>query len=340
MFVASPIARQRLLETKPVGLLELWRDSRRRRFERDVLEGLSASPKSIPALHLFDDQGTRLARAILETPEYYLSRVEREILLRNRRSIVGDMGAYACDVVDLAPSDALETRILLETFRGCDVRYVPMARSNAALAEVTHMGTRTLRWLPMFPIRAEGFAAIAHLNALDVSRRRLLLLLGSHIGQLERPAALTFLRGLHDVMRPGDRMLISFDLVKYAALLESAYEDAGGLQRQLSFNILARVNRELDGQFGTGTFRYRARFCPTRQAVISELVSTRQQSVRVGHFRHEFGEDEPVRTQLACKFRQSEVEDFARRAGFLEDGAATDERRFMQLSAWTVSASA
>lgn len=305
-----------------------------------MLEGLSASPKSIPAQHLFDDTGTRLARAILETPEYYLSRVEREILLRNRRGILRDMCGQSCDVVDLAPSDALETRILLESFRDSDARYVPMASSNAALSEVAYMGARTLSWLPIFPVRAEGFAAIAHLNALDPSRRRLVLLFGSHIGQLERPNALTFLRGLHDVLRPGDRLLISFDLLKDPELLESAYEDAGGLQRQLSFNILARVNRELNGQFGSGSFRYRARFCPARQAVISELVSTRAQNVRVGHFRHEFSEDEPIQTQIACKFRQSEITDFAKRSGFVEDDSVSDERRFMQLSAWTVRASA
>jgi L-histidine N-alpha-methyltransferase len=335
--VASSLARPRALETKPVGLIDLWRDSRRRRFERDVLEGLSARPKSIPAQYLFDDHGTQLARAIRETPEYYLSVVEREILLRNGRELLGGLHDSACDVVDLAPSDSLETRILLERFRECDVRYVPMASSNAALIEVAQIGARTLPWLPMFPVRAEGFAAIAHLGALDPSRRRIVLLLGSQIGQLERSDAITFLRGLQDVLRSGDRLLISFDLVKEASLLERAYEDRAGLHRQLSFNILARINRELNGQFPTGTFTHRARFSPTRQAVISELVSMRAQSVRVGHFRHEFENREPIQTQLACKFRQSEIQDFARRAGFVEEGAAMDERSYLQVSAWAAA---
>jgi L-histidine Nalpha-methyltransferase len=236
-----------------------------------------------------------------------------------------------------APSDSLETRILLERFRDCDVRYVPIASSNAALIETKHVGTRTLPWLPMFPVRAEGLAAIAHLGALDPSRRRIVLLLGSQIGQLERPAALTFLRGLREVMRKGDRLLISFDLVKDAPLLERAYADTAGLQRQLSFNALARINRELNGQFINGTFSYRARFCHARQAVVSELVSKRAQSVRVGHFRHEFEVREPIQTQIACKFRQSEIHDIARRAGFIEEAAARDERTYMQVAAWAAS---
>jgi dimethylhistidine N-methyltransferase len=317
--------------------MELWRDSRMRRFERDVLEGLSTRPKSIPAQYLFDEHGTQLARAIRETPEYYLSVVEREILLRNGRELVRGARDSACDVVDLAPGDRLETRILLQQFRDRDVRYVPMASSNATLIEATQMGSRTLPWLPTFPVRADGFAAIAHLGALDHSRRRTVLLLGSQIGQLERPFALTFLRGLQAVMREGDRLIISFDLVKDAPLLERAYEDSAGLQRQLSFNVLSRINRELNGHFTSGAFSHRARFCQIRQAVISELVSTHAQSVRVGQFRHEFDDHEAIQTQLACKYRQSEIHDLARRAGFREEEAVMDERSYMQVSVWSAA---
>jgi L-histidine N-alpha-methyltransferase len=335
---ALSLARPHALETKAVGLIELWRDSRKRRFERDVLEGLSARPKQLPAQYLFDDRGTQLSRAILESPEYYLSNVEREILLRHAKAVVGSMPAHSCDVVDLAPGDTLETRILLERFRSADVRYVPMASSNAALLEAAQSGARGLPWLPMFPVRAEGFAALAHLGALDPSRRRLVLLLGSQIGQLERPHALGFLRGVRDVMRPGDRLVISFDLIKDVRVLERAYEDVAGLHRQLTFNLLARINRELNGHFPTETFSHRAEFCQARQAVISQLVSNREQSVRVGHFRHEFADHETIQTQLACKFRRSEVHEFASRAGFIEEDAVTDERSYMQLAIWTVPA--
>src|SRR5690349_19981861 len=98
MTAASSLARPTTFESKPVGLIELWRDSRLRRFERNVLEGLSARPKSLPAHYAFDDRGLQLARAILESPEYYLSRVEREILLRNAREMIGGLDHVPCDV--------------------------------------------------------------------------------------------------------------------------------------------------------------------------------------------------------------------------------------------------
>lgn len=336
MFGVSTAGRTRPLETKQVGLIELWRDSRHRRFERDVLEGLSARPKAIPSHHLFDDHGAKLTRAFLKAPEYYLSRVERDILVRDGRALVGPLDADTWDVIDLAPGDGLKTRILLERLRGSDVRYVPIAGSSSLLHEASEEISHALRWLPMFPVRAEGFAAIAHLGALDTSRRRIVLLLGSQIGQFERPAALTFLRGLHDVLRPGDRLLISFDLLKDPEILEQAYGDREGLHAQLCFNILGRMNRELSAEFPPAEFDYRVRFCPLRQAVISELVSKRAQAVRVGHFCHEFAPGEAIQTQLACKYRQSEIEALARRAGFTQDVIAMDERTYMQAAAWSV----
>src|SRR5262245_20250593 len=89
--------------TKPVGWIELWRNSSQRRFERDVLEGLSAEPKRIPCQYAFDQRGAQLAELILDTPEWYLSRTEREIVLRHEPALVGSLPRGACDVIDLAP---------------------------------------------------------------------------------------------------------------------------------------------------------------------------------------------------------------------------------------------
>jgi L-histidine Nalpha-methyltransferase len=322
--------------TKTVGLIELWRNSSQRRFERDVLEGLGADRKRIPAQYLYDERGAQLARLILETPEHYLARAERELVLRHARELVATLPVAKCDVIDLAPEDGLRTRILLERFHDSDVRYVPIVASDRTLREATHSGAHALPWLPMFPVRAEGHAAIAHLAALDPSRRRLVLWLGSQIGELERPAALAFLRALRGALRPGDRLVISFDLLKDPALLEAAYRDRDGLNAELDRNLLVRINRELSGQFRPQDFDHRVRFSQERQAVLCELISKHGQSVRVGHFRHEFRALEAIEVRLACKYRSSELHGVARQAGFVEQAWFGDERSSMLAAAWSV----
>lgn len=329
-------ARARALETKSIGLIELWRDSRRRRFERDVLEGLSRAEKSIPARYLLDERGVEFSRALAEAPENYLNRAEREILLRYARAFTGPLLAGKTDIVDLAPGDALKTRILLERFRDHDARYVPIASSEALLHETVQSGARTLPWLPMFPVRAEAYAGLSHLAALDPSRVRLVLWLGSQIGQLDRAAMLTYVRGLRDALRPNDHVLVSFDLMKEPALLEAAHDDAAGLNARYHLNVLSRINRELNAQFNPSDFRYRAEFQSDAQAVSCQLVSRRVQSVRVGHFRHELDALEPIQTERACKFRQSEIHELARRAGFVDCGTFSDERSHVQIARWSV----
>jgi L-histidine N-alpha-methyltransferase len=336
MRAAVPSAQLRGPATKAVGLIELWRNSTQRRFERDVLEGLSAEAKRIPAQYLYDERGVQLARLILETPEHYVARVEREIVLRHARELLVALPAGACDVIDLAPEDGLRARMLLERFHDSDVRYVPIAPSARTLREAARSGAHALPWLPMFPVRAEGVAAVAHLAALDPSRRRLVLWMGSQIGQLERPAALELLRGLREALRPSDRLLISFDLRKDPALLEAAYRDDAGLNAELDSNLLLRINRELHGQFRSQDFTHNVRFSEERQAVLCELISRRPQSVRVGHFRHDFRAHEPIQVRLACKYCSSELHGFARRAGFDERARFADERSSLLVAAWSV----
>jgi L-histidine Nalpha-methyltransferase len=336
MSAAVASAQLRRPATKAVGLIELWRNSSQRRFERDVLEGLSAEAKRIPAQYLYDERGAQLARLILETPEHYLARVERELMLRHARVLVEPLPAAKCDVIDLAPEDGLRTRILLERFHASDVRYVPIAASERTLREAVQNGAHVLPWLPMFPVRADGHAVIAHMAALEPARRRLVLWMGSEIGQLERPAALAFLRALRGALRPGDRLLISFDLLKDPGLLEAAYRDGDGLNAELDSNVLLRINRELRGEFPGRDFGHRVRFSEERQAVLCELISRRAQSVRVGHFRHEFRALEPIQVRLACKYRSSELHGFAARAGFVEQARFGDERSSVLVVAWSV----
>ena len=336
MLPAPTATALRQAATKPVGFIELWRNSSQRRFERDVLEGLSAASKRIPYPYLFDERGAQLAELILDTPEYYLSRAEREIVLRHEPKLIGTLAQGPCDVIDLAPEDCVRTRLLLERFRHSDVRYVPVAASEHTLREAVSNGARRLAWLPMFPLRADGHAAIAHIGAFDPSRTRLVLWLGSQIGQLERPAALQLLRGLREVLRPGDRLLVSFDLLKEAQRMEAAYCDAAGLNAELDSNILTRIDRELRGQFQLEHFARRVRFCTERQAVVCELISRRAHSVRVGHFRHEFRAGEPIEVRLACKYKSVELHGYAQRAGFTERAWFSDERASLKLGVWSV----
>jgi dimethylhistidine N-methyltransferase len=299
-------------------------------FARDVHRGLSRMPKSIPSLHLYDARGSELFRLIMELPEYYVTRVEQEILERCADAIVAPLLQRPCDVIDLGAGDGLKSRILLEHFRpaGSAVRYLPIDISEHSLRTVLAACRREQPWLAAQGVVADYAEGIAWLSGRDPERQRLVLVLGSNIGNLARAAALEFFQALRAALRPGDRVLVGFDLVKDVTVLQHAYDDPAGVTAEFNLNLLRRINRELDGDFDLDAFRHHAIYAPLRRAMESYLLSTRHQVVHVAGRRYEFQAWEPLRTEISCKYRPSDVSAFARGAGFRELGLYFDERRW------------
>jgi uncharacterized SAM-dependent methyltransferase len=154
------------------------------------------------------------------------------------------------------------------------------------------------------------------------------LLLGSNIGNFARGPARRFFRALRGALRPGDHVLVGFDLIKDVELLQAAYDDSAGVTAEFNLNLLRRINRELDGDFRIGAFRHFAAFSPARGAMESHLLSTTAQSIHVAGRRFELEPWEAIRTEISCKYRISEVSAFARDAGFVEVAHYLDERGF------------
>jgi dimethylhistidine N-methyltransferase len=259
-----------------------------------------------------------------------VTRVEHEILERHAGQIAAPLLAEPCDVIDLGAGDGLKSRILLEHFRpaASDVRYLPIDISEHALQTVLTACKREQPWLTAQGVVGDYAQGIAWLAGRDPGRRRLVLVLGSNIGNLTRSAALGFFRSLRAALRPGDQVLVGFDLVKDPGVLQRAYDDPTGVTAEFNLNLLRRINRELDGDFDLKSFRHHALFAPLRRAMESYLISTRNQVVNVAGRRFTFAAWEPLRTEISCKYRLSDVSAFARSAGLRELGRFFDERRF------------
>jgi dimethylhistidine N-methyltransferase len=241
-------------------------------------------------------------------------------------------------VIDLGAGDGLKTRILLEHFhaRPDAVRYLPIDVSEHALHSVLAGCRREQPWLAAQGVIADYAEGIEWLSRRDPSRRRLVLVLGSNVGNLTHGGTQRFFRSLRAALRPGDHLLVGFDLVKDAQVLQLAYDDPAGVTAEFNLNLLRRINRELDGDFDPRAFQHHAAFAPTRRAMESYLISTRAQTVHVAGRSFEFEAWEPIRTEISCKYRPSDVSAFARDAGFAEVGHYLDERRFFVDALWSV----
>jgi dimethylhistidine N-methyltransferase len=309
----------------------------RARLRRDVLDGLGRGSKAIPSLWLYDARGSELFQRIMELEAYYPTRIEHEILESHAGEITDPLGGGPCTVVDLGAGDGTKTRLLLAPLHGRCIRsaYAPIDISAAALRDVASRMSATFPRLRITPVQAEYFDGLRALHRRDAGTL-LVLFLGSNIGNLEAPEAVGFLRTMRSALRPGDHVLVGFDLLKDLSLLRAAYDDDSGVTAAFNLNLLARINRELDGDFDLEAFEHVATFDPERPAMEAWLRSRRRQRVQVAGRSFRFEAGECIHTEISCKYRERDIAALAASAGFEEVGRYRDRRRWFVDALWRV----
>jgi len=311
---------------------------RRDRMLDDVLAGLERRPRSIPSHYFYDARGSRLFQWITNLPDYYLTSAERRIFAAHGRAMVAPLLGAPCTVVDLGAGDGHKTRFLLQYLRGGvpKLTYAPVDVSRSALDEAGGRVRSELPGVKIRPVAASYGEALRRLR-LPRGERKLVLFLGSSIGNLEHAEASSFLREMRRALAPGDHVIVGFDLVKPLELLFRAYDDPQGVTRAFNLNLLARLNRELAANFDLDAFRHVATWDPLRPAMESWLVAERAQVAQVAGHSVRIDAGERIQTEISCKYTQEQIAGFASGAGFEEVGRFLDDRRWFADVLWKVA---
>lgn len=305
--------------------------TQREDFARDVATGLKSVPKWLPCRYFYDPLGSKLFEAICELPEYYLTRAETAILQQYAAEIVSAFPATT-DLIELGSGSAVKTRLLLEAFsrRGTLGRYIPIDICREVLEQSAQSLLAAYPELEIEGLAAEYHDGLAYLREHD-ARPKLVLWLGSNIGNLDRSDAIRFLNQLAGALAPPDQVLIGFDLRKSRAVLEAAYDDACGVTAAFNRNILRRINVELGGNFDLRGFAHRATYNEQLGRIEMHLVSARPQQVRLDRLQLKvaFDAGETIHTENSYKYTPAEIDTLAAAAGLPARQQWYDaERRF------------
>ncbi|HLI20389.1 MAG TPA: L-histidine N(alpha)-methyltransferase [Stellaceae bacterium] len=292
-------------------------------FRDAVLAGLSQRHKEIPCRWLYDERGSALFEEICETPEYYPTRTETAILARHGGEIAAAMGPH-CQLVEFGSGSSRKVRLLLSAFDRPS-SYVAIDISREALQQAAD-AVATL--FPRIDVRAVCADYMAPLDLAEIPEpqngRRLGFFPGSTIGNLDRPGAIEFLRRCRRVVGSDGAMLVGVDLKKDARVLHAAYNDAAGVTASFTLNLLARINRELGGDFDVTRFAHDASYNPVEGKVEIFIRSLAEQTVTVADCRFRFAEGERIHTEDSCKYSVPEFQQLAMRAGFAPSRVWTD----------------
>ena len=282
----------------------------------EVLEGLSAHPKHLPPKLFYDAEGSRLFELITETPEYYPTRTERSILEQYAPAIVAQAGANLT-LVEMGAGSASKTRVLIAALlrRQLRLAFYPVDVSSSALRQAVSSLNGDFHGLHVSPIVADYSQHMPQLQALP--GRKLVLFIGSTIGNFEPEEARNFLKRLRLSLAPGDALLLGFDMRKDPEILNAAYNDRQGVTARFNKNVLARINRELGGQFDLSSFGHVAFWNGRKSRVEMHLESAVAQTVWIQDLDRPFyfSRGERLHTENSYKFSAATIASLLRRAG-------------------------
>ncbi len=303
----------------------------RPRFREDVAVGLSRQQKSIAPMYFYDHVGSLLFERICQQPEYYLTRTETAILTEHAADILDEVGE--CTIVELGSGSSVKTRLLLDEChrRGHRMHYVPIDISESMLQE-TAAGLAAD--YPRLHIDALATDYENGLAALPAAQRRLVLFLGSNLGNFTLSEQEQLFSFLSSSLHVGDYFLLGLDLRKSATILEPAYNDAAGVTAAFNRNLLQRMNRELGAGFDLASFAHLAFYNQQFSQIEMHLQSTRAQEVAIDDLdlRVPFRSGETIHTEISRKFDSAEISAHLQPYGFRSRARWTDVRGWFVVS--------
>lgn len=308
-------------------------------FAEDVLRGLCGTPKTLSSKYFYDDEGSRLFQEIMKLPEYYLTACEHEIFSKQTNAIFQSFanGGGAFDLIELGAGDGTKTAVLIDHFleKGADISYSPIDISREALDFLSDKFSAEFPSLKIEPRNGDYLRILESLRNGN-GRRKILLFLGSNIGNFNREQALDFFRDLRGVLNANDLFFIGFDLQKDPRVIVRAYDDAQGVTAAFNINLLKRINRELGADFDLEKFSHYAVYRPVECAARSFLISREKQSVHIAALNRtfDFEQWEAIFMEISQKYNLRMIEEMARESGFEIKQNFFDSRNYYCDSLW------
>src|SRR5918997_1740759 len=312
-------------------------------FANDVARCLTSNNKYLSPKYLYDKVGSQLFEQICLQPEYYLTRTEAS-LLNKYAPFISKLAGSNIKIIELGSGSSSKTAILLSYLSSQKKRiyYFPIDISSSILVESERKLKSQFPNASIIGIRSEYETGIDRASAecmaigenKQIPYTKLILFLGSSIGNFELIEAKSLLRSIRQKLHTNDFLLVGFDLQKDESVLNAAYNDKTGITAKFNLNLLARINRELGGNFELGKFEHCAFYNREQHRIEMHLVSKTDQQLYIGALDKTFflKKDESIHTENSYKYSLSQIASLAEGCGFRIEKNFTDKKRWFDLA--------
>ncbi|MCW5520867.1 L-histidine N(alpha)-methyltransferase [Aureitalea sp. L0-47] len=304
-------------------------------FKKDVYAGLTAFPKYLFSKYIYDKKGDKLFQDIMDLEEYYLTNSEFEIFTENKKAICELFrgNGHGFDLIELGAGDGKKTKVLLRHLDedGFDFIYKPIDISENAINRLRDDLAKELPNVPVHPEKGEYFEVLERLHLYKV-RKKVIMVLGSNIGNLLHPRAIDFLAHLRDTMNSEDLIFMGFDQKKEPQTILDAYNDPHGVTETFNKNLLERINKEMGGNFDLDKFKHWEVYDPESGTAKSYLIAKEAMSVRIDaiDLSVQFDPWETIHTEISQKYDYKIVEWLAEESGLEIVTSFVDSRNYFK----------
>lgn len=302
-------------------------------FLTDVNAGLSNSPKYISSHYFYDKIGDGLFQQIMEMPEYYLTNAESEIFREQTRAIVDSFemdSNQEFELIELGAGDGKKTQHLLKYLldNKYNFKYIPVDISKNSLEIISDRFQKLFPNLQIEPKNGEYFQVLDQL--FDSDHPKVILFIGSNLGNLEDAVAKDFLQKIAENLKQSEKLLLGLDLIKSKEIVLPAYNDAAGITSAFNMNLLTRINRELGADFDLENFEHVAQYTEDEGVAKSFLRSKKRQKVYVQELKKsfDFKENEMIHTEISRKYNDQILEGLILNGNFEIQNKFVDSRSY------------
>ncbi|MFU8860815.1 MAG: L-histidine N(alpha)-methyltransferase [Cyclonatronaceae bacterium] len=279
----------------------------------DVVQGLNNPQKTLPCKYFYDKRGSELFEAICNLDEYYLTRTELKIMEHHLDEITGAIGKDV-QLIELGSGSSRKTRMLLDN--ACSLHsYVPVDISDRFLDEIAGTLKEEYPGLSIHPVHAD-YTRPFDIPPAPAGVRRVVYFPGSTIGNFTKENARQIISRISGMAGDEGGLLIGYDLIKDAVILEAAYDDSQGITAEFNKNVLLHINRELYADFNISLFRHKAVFNDEKSRIEMHLVSLADQVVHIQGHTWTIGEGETIHTENSHKYSTGSFREMT--AGFFD----------------------
>jgi len=307
-------------------------------FFDDVVKGLTSVPKHLDSKYFYDSKGDELFQQIMNCPEYYPTNCEMEIFCNKTADLAKPLieGGEPFDLIELGAGDATKSSCLLKYLleENVDFTYLPIDISDHVISYLNVSLPVSMPNLKIQGLNGEYFEMLTKASSLS-SNRKVVLFLGSNIGNMPVKDAESFCKELRKHLSPGDHVLMGVDLKKDPQTILDAYNDKGGITSRFNLNLLQRINNELGADFNISKFHHYPTYDPETGSCKSYLISTDHQQINLpAHGQINFEKDEFIYMEVSQKYTLSQIEHMAKQAGFNPVEHFFDHKKWFTDSIW------